>query len=72
MGGLFLQCKPIVFFKICYVFEARLGFSSKCSTTGKTKALWYVLSSLWDGAYKSSLAAGPLLALSCELVRQNV
>ena len=30
--------------------------SSQCSTIGIKKA-WYVLSSLWDGAYKRSIAA---------------
>ena len=29
--------------------------SSQCSTTGVTRP-WYVLSCLWDGAYKRTLA----------------
>ena len=44
-----------------YIFESRGGITkldiehkSQCSMTGVTRP-WYVLSCLWDGAYKSPL-----------------
>ena len=34
-----------------------ISSSNQCSTTGVTKVKWYVLSCLWDSAYKRTLAA---------------
>ena len=35
----------------------RFFCSSQCFTTGIAKAVWYVISCLWDSAYKRTLAA---------------
>ena len=39
-----------------FMIDPLSSYTNQCSTTGVTK-LWYVLSCLWDGAYKTSLAA---------------